>query len=117
MQMTRSKILNNVFSALADPTRRSIIEKLKSRDYTVVEISKLFDMSLPAVSKHLNVLHNARLLRKKKEGKFIICQFNPEPFNNALKWISKQYEFWSEGFDSLEKFLDSESKSKYDGAE
>ena len=112
MQITQSKHLDNVFSALADPTRRRIIERLRARNYTIVELSKLFDMSLPAVSKHLNILHNTRLLKKHRDGKFIVCEFNPEPFNNALRWIGKQYQFWNEGFDSLEKFLDSDSKSK-----
>lgn len=112
MLKTKSKQLSSVFSALADPTRRSIIEKLKAKDCTIGELSKLFKISLPAVSKHLNVLHNARLLDKTKDGKFIICRFNPEPFNIALKWINKQHQFWNEGFDALEKYLDADPNSK-----
>lgn len=92
--------------------RRSIIEKLRAKDYTIVELSKLFDMSLPAVSKHLNVLHHARLLEKTRDGKFVICLFKPEPFNIALTWISKQYQFWNEGFDGLEKYLDADTDNK-----
>jgi DNA-binding transcriptional ArsR family regulator len=105
--------LDLVFSALADPTRRKIIEKLKSRSYTIVELSGLFDMSLPAVSKHLKVLDRASLIEKEKEGKFVVCSYNPKPFEKALGWIGKQYNFWNEGFDSLEKLLDAEnSKDK-----
>jgi DNA-binding transcriptional ArsR family regulator len=98
--------LDTIFSALADPTRRRILEKLKSRDYTVVELSGLFDMSLPAVSKHLKILDQAKLLKKEKDGKYIVCRYNPKTFGKALKWIDKQYQFWNDGFDSLEKLMD-----------
>lgn len=107
--MKRAEQLDNIFSALADPTRRRIIEKLKVRDYTVVELSGLFDMSLPAVSKHLNVLDRAKLVEKQKRGKFTVCRYSPRSFDTALKWIDTQYRFWHEGFDSLEQLLDSEA--------
>jgi DNA-binding transcriptional ArsR family regulator len=101
-----SSRLDTVFSALSDPTRRKIIEKLRVRDYTIGELAGLFDMSLPAVSKHLTILDNANLLKKEKEGKFTVCRFNPQPFRQAIKWIDAQYRFWNDGFDSLEEFLD-----------
>jgi len=98
--------LDTIFSALADPTRRRILEKLKSRDYTIMELSALFDMSLPAVSKHLKILDQANLLKKEKEGKYTVCRYNPKTFGKAIKWIDKQYQFWNDGFDSLEKLMD-----------
>ncbi len=104
--------LDIVFAALADPTRRRIVEELRMSDRTVVELSKLFDMSLPAVSKHLKILNNAGLLDKQKDGKFIVCSYSPKPFKEAMRWIGEQYDFWNEGFDSLEKFLDGDSTPK-----
>lgn len=98
--------LDTIFSALADPTRRRILEKLKGRDYTIVELSGLFAMSLPAVSKHLKILDQAKLLKKEKEGKYTVCRYNPKTFGKAIKWIDKQYRFWNDGFDSLENLMD-----------
>lgn len=110
-----TKELDTIFSALADPTRRRILEKLKRRNYTVVELSALFDMSLPAVSKHLKILDEAKLLKKEKEGKYTVCSYNPMAFGKAIKWIDKQYQFWSEGFDSLEQLMDQHKQEKYYG--
>ena len=98
--------LDKVFGALTDPTRRRIVEAVREKEHTVAEIGALFEMSLPAVSKHLKVLGEANLLERKKNGKFILCRYNPEPCREAMKWINEQQRFWSESFDALADFLD-----------
>lgn len=98
--------LDRIFGALADPTRRRILKKVKDKAVSVVELASDFDMSLPAVSKHLKILDNAGLLNRKKKGRFIYCKYHPETITVAIKWISEQNRFWKESFDSLENFLD-----------
>jgi DNA-binding transcriptional ArsR family regulator len=106
MSVSSSAKLDKVFGALADATRREILEKVKDEAVTVVELASDFDMSLPAVSKHLKILDNAGLLKRKKRGRFIYCKYHPETITVAIKWISEQNRFWKESFDSLENFLD-----------
>jgi DNA-binding transcriptional ArsR family regulator len=106
MPGTSSAKLDRIFGALADATRRKILKKVKAEAVRVVELSSDFDMSLPAVSKHLKILDNAGLLNRKKKGRFIYCKYHPETITVALKWISEQNRFWKESFDSLENFLD-----------
>lgn len=106
MSGSSSAKLDKVFGALADATRRGILEKVKDEAVTVVELASDFRMSLPAVSKHLKILDNAGLLKRKKKGRFIYCKYHPETIAVAVKWISEQNRFWKESFDSLENFLD-----------
>jgi DNA-binding transcriptional ArsR family regulator len=106
MSVSTSTKLDKVFGALADPTRREILKKVKGEAITVVELASDFDMSLPAVSKHLKILDNAGLLKRTKKGRFIYCKYHPETLTAAIKWISEQNRFWKESFDSLENFLD-----------
>ena len=106
MQGSSSTKLDKVFGALADATRRRILIKVKNEAVSVVELASDFDMSLPAVSKHLKILDNAGLLKRKNKGRFIYCSYHPETIAVAVKWISKQNMFWKESFDSLENFLD-----------
>lgn len=98
-------LLDDVFFALADPTRRKIIETVKEKDCTVAELSLMFDISMPAVSKHLKVLDRARLLKREKNGKFIICSYNREPIETAMRWIAEQHRLWKDSFDGLDEFL------------
>lgn len=106
MPGTSSAKLDRIFGALADATRRKILKKVKAEAVSVVELASDFDMSLPAVSKHLKILDNAGLLNRKKKGRFIYCKYHPETITVAIKWISEQNRFWKESFDSLEIFLD-----------
>ncbi len=98
--------LDLVFAALSDRTRRSILEQVRDKDCTVMELAKEFQMSLPAVSKHLKVLDRSGLLRRTKEGRFVICKFDPTTMQDALKWIERQHRFWNDGLDALETYLD-----------
>jgi DNA-binding transcriptional ArsR family regulator len=103
--------LDEVFSALADPTRRQILVRLTEGEATVGELAEPFDMSLPAISKHLGVLEDAGLVVREKDGRTRRCRLVAEPMQEALGWIAQYGRFWEAQFDSLEGFL-SESKSK-----
>jgi len=104
--------LDLVFGALSDPTRRSILEKLREEEYTVLELAENYDMTFQAVSKHLKSLEKAKLISRKKQGRSYRFQNNTQPIVQAIRWISESYQFWNASFDSLEEFLDeSESKS------
>ena len=101
--------LNAVFSALADPTRREILARLSEGEASVTELAEPFEMSLPAVSKHLGVLEDAGLLTREKDGRVRHCRLVPEPMQDALEWIARYGRFWEAQFDSLERYL-SESR-------
>ena len=81
--------LSAVFGALADPTRRGIIERVRVESKTVAELASDFAISLPAVSKHLKVLDKAGMVHRAKSGKYILCSYNPEPGQAAMKWIER----------------------------
>jgi DNA-binding transcriptional ArsR family regulator len=98
--------LDEVFSALGDPTRRAIMAQLSSGDLSVSEIAAPHEMSLPAVSKHLNVLENAGLIRRLKQGRVISCKLTPEPLQNASAWFEDYKAFWEERLNSLSDYLD-----------
>ncbi len=97
--------LDALFSALADPTRRSIVERLKEKEYTVMELAKNYQMSFQAVSKHLKILEKASLLTRRKEGRSFYCGYNQATLNEAIAWISHHHDFWRQNFDSLDSFL------------
>jgi len=98
--------MDKIFNALSDPSRRSMIEKLKVKEYSVLELAGHYDMTFQAVSKHLKTLERANLLTRRKEGRSYYCGYNSQPLVEAITWISKNYEFWNSNFDSLENFLD-----------
>ncbi|WP_286166467.1 metalloregulator ArsR/SmtB family transcription factor [Bacillus sp. E(2018)] len=87
--------LNDVFSVLSDPTRRTIIEQLSKGERSVQELAQPFDMSLPAISKHLKVLENAGLVTHRKEGRFRYYAIKPDSMDEACEWISTLKELWT----------------------
>jgi DNA-binding transcriptional ArsR family regulator len=99
------QLLDLVFSALADATRRSILLRLRDREATVSELAEPLAMSLPAVSKHLRVLEEAGLLERRIEGRSHFLKVNTEPLNQAVEWIEHHRKFWESSFDRLEKLL------------
>lgn len=101
--------LTEVFSALADPTRRAIIEHLSTGEATAGELAKPFGISKPAISKHLKILEKANIIKRRKEAQFHKFEVLPEPFKHASDWLAKYREFWEEQLDSLEKYLNSKS--------
>jgi len=98
--------LDKVFHALSDSTRRAILARLSTGDALVTEIAEPFDMSLPAISKHLGVLEKAGLLQRHKDGRIRRCELNAAPLETASEWIRFYQNFWEAQLDSLTSFLD-----------
>lgn len=98
--------LDRTFAALADPTRRAILARLAEGDVPVTELAEPFDMTLPAISKHLRVLERAGLLVQEKDGRIRRCHLVAEPLKQAAAWIARYREFWTEQFDALADYLD-----------
>lgn len=98
--------LDYTFFALADPTRRAILERLaRDGELMVTTLAEPFDMSLPAISKHLRVLERARLLAQEKDGRIRRCHLVAEPLEEASDWIEKYRHFWDAQFDALADYL------------
>ena len=97
--------LDATFSALADPTRRAILARLAIGETSVNELAKPFDMSLPAVSKHLKVLENAGLISRGREAQWRPCKLEAEPLHAAFSWIEHYKKFWEQSFDRLDEYL------------
>lgn len=98
--------LSTTFSALSDPTRRSILARLAQGSATVNELAEPFRISLPAISRHLKVLEGAGLIRREVEAQKRRCHLRPEALAAANDWIETHRRFWSESFDALESYLD-----------
>jgi DNA-binding transcriptional ArsR family regulator len=98
--------LSPVFSALADPTRRAILAHLALGETSVGELAEPFAMSLPAVSKHLNVLETAGLIRRERQGRLRRCRLTPARLKEAADWIGDYRRFWEAQLDSLARYLD-----------
>ncbi|MEY9964917.1 DNA-binding transcriptional ArsR family regulator [Streptacidiphilus sp. MAP12-16] len=97
--------LDVTFAALADPTRRSIVGRLARGDATVNELAVPFDMSLPAISKHLKVLERAGLISRTRQAQFRPCHLEREALDVALHWIEESRRMWTERFDKLDQHL------------
>jgi len=110
MSNRSSESLNAVFSALADPTRRAILDRLARGEARVTELADPHDMSLPAVSKHLKVLEDAGLILREKDGRVHRMNLNSKPMKDAAAWLERYRAFWEGRFDALERFLDANRK-------
>ena len=97
--------LSTTFSALADPTRRAILARLAGGESSVLEIAKPFDMSLPAVSKHLKVLERAGLIERGREAQWRPCRLQATPLKGVADWVEYYRRYWEESFDKLESYL------------
>ena len=97
--------MDRVFGALADGTRRRILERLARGEARVNQLAQPFQMSLPAISKHLGVLEDAGLISRTKDGRFRRCALRPEPLKSASEWIDTYRAFWEKQFDSLAQYL------------
>lgn len=100
-----SSQLDLTFAALADPTRRGILESLSEGQATVGELAKPYDMSMAAVSKHLKVLEKAGLISRRKEAQWRRCQLEAAPLRNAQKWVEKYRKFWETQLSQLDDYL------------
>src|SRR5579864_2750606 len=97
--------LTETFAALADPTRRAILARLASGETSVSELAKPFEMSLPAISKHLKVLHRAGLIARGREAQWRPCRLAAGPLKDASDWLEHYRRFWDESLDRLEDYL------------
>ena len=102
--------LDTTFAALSDPTRRAIISKLAEGEVPIMELASPFDMSLPAVSKHIRVLEKAGLVVRTKQGRVHTCRLNARPLREAAKWLAFYQQFWDARLDSLADFLEDGSE-------
>jgi DNA-binding transcriptional ArsR family regulator len=98
--------LSSTFAALADPTRRAILARLAMGETSVTELAAPFEMSMPAVSKHLKVLERAGLISRGREAQWRPCQLDAGPLKNAFQWIEEYRRFWTPYIDVLEGYLD-----------
>jgi DNA-binding transcriptional ArsR family regulator len=97
--------LSTAFAALADPTRRAILARLASGEASVTELAAPFDMSMPAVSKHLKVLQRAGLIARGREAQWRPCRLEAGPLKNVADWVDHYRQFWEESFDRLDEYL------------
>ena len=97
--------LTTTFAALADPTRRAILNRLASGEASVTELAEPFEMSLPAVSKHLKVLERAGLIARGREAQWRPCRLEPGPLKDVAEWVERYRRFWEQSFDRLEAYL------------
>ena len=108
--------LSAKFSALADPTRRAILARLVLGETSVTELAVPFDMSLPAVSKHLKVLENAGLITRGREAQFRPCKLDAQALRSVDEWLEDYRQLWEARFDRLEEYLrEIQSKEKKRG--
>lgn len=97
--------LDLTFAALADPTRRGILERLSTSEATVGELAKPYDMSMAAVSKHIKVLESAGLISRTKEAQWRRCRLEAAPLSEAQKWVEKYRKFWEMQLSQLDAYL------------
>ena len=102
--------LDSIFHALSDPTRRSILRAVASREKTVGEIAKPYRVSLAAVSKHLKVLESANLIHREKRGSFQVVRLNAQTLKTAEEWLSYYEKFWNQSLDALQTYFEGEKK-------
>jgi len=106
--------LGRVFQALADPTRRAVLEKLSRGPAAMSELAEPFDMALPSFSQHLDVLEDCGLVRSSKEGRVRTYQLQPKPLQAAEHWMAKQRALWERRLDQLDTYLDELKEQHHD---
>jgi DNA-binding transcriptional ArsR family regulator len=97
--------LSTTFSALADPTRRAILAHLANGEATVTELAAPFDLSLPAISKHLKVLQRAGLIEQGRQAQWRPCRLKPEGLRDVADWLGQYRRHWEASFDRLDEYL------------
>jgi DNA-binding transcriptional ArsR family regulator len=102
--------LDDTFAALADPTRRAILARLAKGEASVLELAEPFEMSQPAISKHLKVLERAGLIARGRDAQRRPCRLVGSPLRDASDWLARYREFWDESFDALEQVLEDMKK-------
>jgi DNA-binding transcriptional ArsR family regulator len=107
-----SDSLSTTFAALADPTRRAILARLASGETSVTELAEPFDMSMPAISKHLKVLERAGLVARGREAQWRPCRLEAGPLKDVAGWVEHYRRFWEESFDRLDQYLQELQREK-----
>jgi DNA-binding transcriptional ArsR family regulator len=107
--------LSTTFAALADPTRRSILARLALGERSVTKLAEPFEMSLPAVSKHLKVLERAGLIRRGRDAQWRPCRLDARGLKDVAEWVEHYRRFWTESFDRLDDYLRELRKEKNHG--
>ena len=107
--------LSNTFAALADPTRRAILARLALGQASVTELAAPFQMTMPAVSKHLKVLERAGLIARGREAQWRPRRLDGEPLRDVAAWMEQYRSFWDESFERLDEYLQEMKKEKNDG--
>jgi DNA-binding transcriptional ArsR family regulator len=102
-----SSELDTTFAALSDPTRRAMLARLATRECSIGELAEPFDMSLPAISKHVRVLEDAGLLVREKDGRVHRCNIDPKPIAAAASWLADMRQFWESRLGALADYLES----------
>jgi len=105
MVNSRTQQLDETFFALSDPTRRAIIARLAGGESSVAELAEPFQISAPAISKHLRVLERAGLLAQQRDGRARRCQLTAKPLQEAAEWVEGYRQFWGGQLDSLAEYL------------
>jgi DNA-binding transcriptional ArsR family regulator len=103
------RVVNNldaIYSALADPTRRRMVERLQAGDLTVSQLAQPLSMTLAAVGKHITILESAHIIRTSKSGRVRSCTIVPHALTDALGWMARQESFWNERIDALITYLE-----------
>jgi len=116
MALAKQGDLDLTLTALADPTRRAILQRLSQGEARVTELARPFAISLNSVSKHIRMLERARLVRRRRAGREHLMTFNPEPLDEAAAWIAGQRAFWTARLDALERELRKSEPTQNGGA-
>lgn len=112
--MVSAEALSATFAALADPTRRALLARLTRGNATVLELAEPFDLSLPAISKHLKVLERAGLVTRGREAQYRPVQLRARPLREAAGWIEAYREQWEQRFDRMAEYLEELQQRKQD---
>jgi len=104
--MHRARAHADVVRAIADPTRRALLDQLRTGSRPVTELARAFRTSRPAISKHLRVLREARLVREHREGRMRHYELTPAPLGDAIKWIESYRAFWAVNLTNLKRHLE-----------
>ncbi|WP_250125869.1 metalloregulator ArsR/SmtB family transcription factor [Chroococcidiopsis sp. CCMEE 29] len=110
--MSRPAASADIFQAIADPTRRALLDRLRDGEQPVKQLAEPFEMSLPAISQHLQVLCEAGLVTQRRAGRQRLYQLNPEPLKQVSEWVSHYEQFWQEKLDALAEYLEKNSCSE-----
>jgi DNA-binding transcriptional ArsR family regulator len=110
MVKLKSLCLDATFAALADPTRRRILEQLSAGRRRVTELAEPFSISLPAVSKHLRVLEDARLIKRERQGREHRMELQASPLHDAIRWMEQYRRFWEGSLEALADYLEKPTK-------